>query len=616
MSLPVETLDATRPGLEDLRLFDDSGNELPYLIERPVPATKSVQSARAFEVSLNPAATIVTLETGFTQPLEGVTLESPAGSFIKSVDVEGSADGKRWRMLTRGQPIFRQPGGAGQLRLAFPEGAWRWLRLTVDDRRSPPVPFTGARVHAAAAEPAPVEILPVLIAARDENPGETRLTLKLNAANLDLTAIQVQTPEPLFTRQVTVAAPQISEDAIHEETLAQGLIYRVAVEGEPDHANLTVPLERQVPSRELLLLIKNRDSPPLPITAVRAERRPVYVVFFARQPGAHHLLTGNNRCAAPSYDLAALGADLKTVAVLPVKFSPLSDTPNYRPPEVLLGIDGTGAALDVSVWKFRKAVKLARAGAQQIELDPEVLSHAQPGFQDLRLLRGGKQLPYILERTSISRLLLVTATNDAQDPKLSRWVITLSHSGLPVNRLSCRARTALFQRDITLWEEVADERGGKRRRTLGRDSWVQTPQRASKDFILRIDAQPGGNTLFLETDNGDNPSIELQNFQMFYPVTRVLFKAQPGDELFLHYGNLRAAPPRYDLSLVAGQLVTAGKSSASLGPEEQLRKSSWAENHTPGKGGVLFWGILALVVMVLLIIVARLLPKSPGPTKL
>ena len=35
MSLPVETLDAARPALEDLRLYDDAGNEVPYLIERP-----------------------------------------------------------------------------------------------------------------------------------------------------------------------------------------------------------------------------------------------------------------------------------------------------------------------------------------------------------------------------------------------------------------------------------------------------------------------------------------------------------------------------------------------------------------------------------------------------
>jgi hypothetical protein len=99
-------------------------------------------------------------------------------------------------------------------------------------------------------------------------------------------------------------------------------------------------------------------------------------------------------------------------------------------------------ALDVSAWKFRKAIKLIRSGAQQLDLDLDVLSHAQPGFQDVRVLRGGKQTPYILQRTSISRALTpaVTATIDAKDPKLSRWIIKLSHP-------ACRSRASPAPRE-------------------------------------------------------------------------------------------------------------------------------------------------------------------------
>ncbi|MEI2722265.1 MAG: hypothetical protein V9H26_01610 [Verrucomicrobiota bacterium] len=102
-----------------------------------------------------------------------------------------------------------------------------------------------------------------------------------------------------------------------------------------------------------------------------------------------------------------------------------------------------GTALDVSAWTFRKAIKLTRAGAQQLELDLEVLARAQPDFQDLRLVRDGNQLPYILERTSISRALTpaVTATNDAKDLKLSRWILKLPQAHLPLTRLSCATRT-------------------------------------------------------------------------------------------------------------------------------------------------------------------------------
>ena len=613
-SLPVETLDAARPALEDLRLTDAAGNEIPFLITRPMSARQLVQGAKSFRTSLQTAATVITLETGLDQPLDGVTLETPAADFIKAVRVESSDDGENWQTLAQGQPIFRQLYGAGNLNVSFPPTPAKWLRLTIDDRRSQPIPFTGARIH-AADEATPVELQSVAIAERNENPGETRLTLNLGAANLDVASVRIETDEPLFTRGVTFAVPQITEDSIREQTVGQGVVYRVAIEDQPPSANLSAPLETKIGSRELVLLIRNQDSPPLAISAVRVERRPVYLVFLARQAGSFHLLTGNKFCAAPNYDLASLGADLKNVAVAPVKISTLADNPDFRAPEALAGVELGGTVLDVADWKFRKTVNISGGGAQQLELDLDVLAHANAGFADLRVLHGSNQVPYIVQHTSISRALTpsVTLTNDAKQPKLSRWIIKLPRVGLPLTRLSCETRTAFFQRDVTLYEELANERGDQYRRNLGGAAWTQTPDRKSREFALTLNQRLQSDTLFLETENGDNPPIELEKFTVFYPATRVLFKAKANQELFLYYGNPRVGAPSYDLNLVAGQLLMADKATATLAAEEQLKKTSWAENQTAGSGGIVFWGILAVVVAGLLVIITRLLPKSSPP---
>ena len=615
MSLPVETLDAARPMLEDLRLYDDAGNEVPYLISRPVSVPKVVRAVKSFQTTLNPATTLITLETGLTQPIDRVSLESPAVNFLKAVRVESSVDGQRWQLLVQGHPIFSQPWGANHLHISFPPVVAKWLRITVDDQRSPPVPFTGAFVYAATGEPAPEELMPVEITERDENPGETRLALNLGAANICVAAVQVETPEPLFMRPISLAVPRMSEAAIREEIIGQGSVYRVAIAGQAPSENLTVPLEKLLPSRELVLLIKNGDSPPLSVSAVRVHWRPVYLVFLARQTGAYHLLTGNSVCEAPHYDLAALGMNLQPVPVAAVKLSSPSENPDFHTPEVLPGLELTGAPLDVSEWKYRKPVKLSGGGAGQIELDLDMLAHAQPGFADLRLLHGSNQVPYIIQRTSISRTLMpaVTSMNDAKDPKLSRWIFKLPQSGLPITRLACIAQTPLFDRSMSLYEELTDERGDTYRQPLGGAAWTRSPDRQSKEFVLALESSPQSDTLFLETENGDNPALELEKFTVVYPVTRILFKARPDDELFLYYGNPRVSPPSYDLSLVANQLLAADKKIASLGAGEQLQKSSWYENQRPGRGGMIFWGMLAVVVVVLLVLISRLLPQAPPP---
>jgi hypothetical protein len=161
-----------------------------------------------------------------------------------------------------------------------------------------------------------------------------------------------------------------------------------------------------------------------------------------------------------------------------------------------------------------------------------------------------------------------------------------------------------------LYEKDSDSLGKKFRREIARTSWVRTSERQSKELVMAFESPPKGDALWLETDNGDNPPVELDSFRLSFPVTRILFKAKADDDLMLYYGQPEASAPRYDLSLVAGQLMAAEKFPGVLVAEEQLRAAPWSERKLPGANGVLFWGILAVVVMGLLFVMARLLPKS------
>ena len=41
VNVPATTLDAAQPGLQDLRIIDSTGNQVPYLIERLLPEPES-----------------------------------------------------------------------------------------------------------------------------------------------------------------------------------------------------------------------------------------------------------------------------------------------------------------------------------------------------------------------------------------------------------------------------------------------------------------------------------------------------------------------------------------------------------------------------------------------
>ena len=490
--------------------------------------------------------------------------------------------------------------------------------MTVDDHRAEAIPFTGAKLHAATDMAAPDEPLPVTITDRTESDGQTRLTVDLGAAHLTLASLHFETAEPLFTRSVTLAARQVAENAITERELARDTAYRVDIEGFKRAERLDLPLDLAVDGRELLVLIDNADSQPLQISAVRATRRPVYAVFLAQQAGTYQVVTGNPRCAAPRYDVAGLRSTLATapnVPVAPLSLTALGANPSYRPTESLPEIQDLGTALDTAEWGDRKAVKLTRAGVQQLDLDLDVLARADTAFRDLRLVRDGKQRPYILEHTSISRKLApeVSAANDPKRPSVSRWRIKLPHPNLPITRLTAESTSALFRRQVIIFEQPADERGEKYDRQLGEASWVRTPPATRTPLELMVNVRPLTDTLILETDNGDNPPINLTNIQLFHPVTRILFKASLDPATYLYYDNRDVAFPQYDLDLIAPRLLAEEKSVAVLSAEEPLKKSGPGELLQMSKTkSIIFWVALCGVVLVLLVVIAKLLPKPPA----
>lgn len=608
VALPAETFDAAQASLADLRLLDPAGAEVPYLIERPRATIRTLRPKEGWQVFLEANRTRIEIDVKVSGRLTAITLETPAPQFLKAASLTSMADGVA-RTLLSGYPVFRQAGGAAQLRLKLPDGVWTNLTLTLDDVNSRPIPITGVVLHEEDSAAPPPELVATTISERIESNGETRLTVNLGAARVPLAGLRFHTGEPLFTRRVSVLTRQWENGEVRERLLGSGTIYRVAVEGQATAEQLELALDVQSPSRELVLVIDNGDSPPLAVEAVEAIQRPTRLMFLARQSGTFQLFSGNPRVAAPRYDVAELSSQLKSANVALVRLGSIRANPDFRPSEPLPEIPLFAAALDVEPWSFRRVVKTGAGAVQQLELTPHGLANAQFGLGDLRLVAAGKQIPFILERAGFTRALTpeVSRADDEKRPRLSRWTIRLPQARLPITKLSCETKATLFQREVQVSEEVVNGRGERHWRGLGSASWVRRPDSKSGRFNVTLNTPPQTETLVLQIDNGDNPALDLEKFQVFLPVIRLLFKAPPGETVTLCYGNAKAVAPSYDLDLVAPQILAAAKSDATLAEVDPTARL------TASKGiSYVFFGVLALVVGVLLVVIMRLLPKPAG----
>lgn len=624
IALPAGTFDSAQPGLPDLRLLNPEGQEVPYLLDRALsdrglPPPQPLRP-KSFRSTPNGEATQLLIETGTSDPLEAITLETPASFFLKAAHIETSPDGVQWESMGPAAPVFRQLG-AEQLQLSLNSRPAAFVRVTLDDLGSRSVDFSGAKLKCAPAKAAPPVLasLGARITRRDEFSGETVLSVALDGRHVLLAGLTLEAKDPLFMRRAVVSIREVRGAISSERIIGSGTIYRVALGSAPARSELEIPLNFSPSTRELLVHIQNGDSPPLTFEGVQASQHPVHLLFNAVSPGDYTLLSGNPQAAPPKYDLAAFAGEMRAVDASPVVPGDVEDMPDYHPRESLAetplpDVPLTGAPLDIRGWPFIKPVQMTGPGVQELELTPEVLARSLPDQADLRVLRDGKQIPYVIERPALARSIPLTADieADAKRPSTSVWKLKLPAAGVPIQRIVLSTTSPLFQRQFRIYEKLTTPDGRTMEVPLATGPWSRTPEPGvSETKTFDLSERPRSDTLWVETENGDNPPITLGVCQANYPVVRLVFKVAETDALSLAFGNKAAKAPRYDLGLVTAKLLTSNRSLAGLGTGGQESGSS--RSHFDGlNGGYAFWGALVIVVVVLLVVVARLLPKPPA----
>lgn len=507
--------------------------------------------------------------------------------------------------------MFRQSDGSERLAIRVAPGRYPYLRITVGDARERPIPLTSVTTCQTPPEPPEAEVVTVALDAVSTGAAATRLLLNLPARHLQLRSIAIDPDDPVFSREITVAVRMTAAGEAREQVIARGRIHRVSLAGAARSEVLSIPLPGQsLDGRTLVVTIENGDSPPLSV------RQPIRVTFemprlrFSARPGERYALAVGNRSAKqPRYDLAALPALGELPVAAKATAGPLERNPVYRAEEAAKGAPAEGAAIDLAHWRRRRGVICQGGGVQALEVPPEVLARS-PALGDLRLVAGGRQIPYILERGSLARRLDVTPESlpPERGGRLSRWRLRLPHAGLPLEELRCTVGDQMFRREASVYEELPPERGG--RSAVGAATWERRGQEGNTSFSVGLGQRVTRGTLVIELDDGDNAPLAVKACSVGWHASRLLFKAPAAEAVTLLYDNPDAVAPRYDLALQADELLAADAASAALTPDDG-REQRDGVSLPEGWERWAFWGALTLVVTVLIGVIAKLLPAPP-----
>ena len=308
VALPLAVHGQSQARLADLRVMDEEGREVPYVLHARLGRKTSEWRDVGFsEVGFVPGRyTGMVVDAGKGDALHNaVEIRTDKKDFMVWVEVAASDDAENWRIVRARAPIYRfeKDGLTGVQVVSYPETRSRRLRVRILEGEEQ-FPIHGFRVGLEVVEEAERNALPVSLELNAAGPSkESRWQADPGAAHVPVSAVWVAATQPEFHRAARVS---VSEDGKSWRHVGRGAFYRYR-ESHRDEPRSSLHLEfPEVRGRHWRVTVFNRNDPPIEGLRVELGGTPRYVVFRADAGQSYHLLYGNSRTAAPEYELARL----------------------------------------------------------------------------------------------------------------------------------------------------------------------------------------------------------------------------------------------------------------------------------------------------------------------
>ena len=356
--LAAEMIAATQHNFADLRLFDNHGQETPYVLytqstPQPPPATFAF---RVLSYSQSDAVETIDLErpedTGAWQEIDVVTT---AQNFHKSVQVQTSPDRITWEAQAVDSIFdFSARLALRKTTIEVARTEARYVRLLLQDV----APFTGQppgmtlryegleflvskgkpgsfRIDKIIGRSGVVSSVPpvydrVSLAPSDrhtDNSGNT--VIVLGRVNLPIAEVALSVDTLYYHRAVELWTADVDKPEAYRR-VASGVVYHIPGMPAP-RATLVTPLSQP---RYVQLKIINGDNPPLRLQQVTIAW-PQYHLYFIPEAGRRYTLyCGSEQSRVPVYELRhVLPFDPVTLRQYPeVAVGQLQQNPTYRQP--------------------------------------------------------------------------------------------------------------------------------------------------------------------------------------------------------------------------------------------------------------------------------------------
>ena len=343
-----------RKELHDIRIFDDKGKQVPYLLRTDYNnySQNNFIELPMLSVQQNTdSQTHVIIQNKLNKPLSELILVIRNMDASRTVTISGSDDQQRWFVIkenifldnisSSGNDRFNQS-------VQFPASSYKYFTIIINGKGLLPINITKAGVYEHIMYNSKYVDLPGPEVSQKDSSDKSYIRLTFNDEYvIEKIALNVDGPK-FFNRAVFISEEYYSaQNAYHLR---------------PDVTDIS-SIDRK--TKELNLVIHNEDNPALKIRSAKAYQLNMYLLTWLEPGNTYTMLFGNAAAKAPRYDLQffkdSIQNNFKEITTGPVINNPLlsatKQPENHQKTLLWVILSAVGALLLFFTWRMAKEIK-------------------------------------------------------------------------------------------------------------------------------------------------------------------------------------------------------------------------------------------------------------------
>lgn len=285
----------------DLRIFDDSNQQIPYFIQSQVYKYVDKEFvAIKHEIDYSKLQTSVAVENPENKIFNSFTFKLSNANVSKKCRIEGSNDAQKWFVISERIHLNLSKNttkGFNYYNIIFPSIDYNYIRLIINDSLSAPIHIkeVGYFKHQKIIDESKYQSLKYSHKIIQK---EKSTSIHITATdNFEINKFDFSIDSPSkYDRNVRL----YYLDTIHEK-VEKREIKRFNLSSK----NPTIFENLNIKQKEFWIEIENKDNQPLSITDINFYQKEKYLIADLKPNQQYTIVTGNKNLKKPSYDLVS-----------------------------------------------------------------------------------------------------------------------------------------------------------------------------------------------------------------------------------------------------------------------------------------------------------------------